>query len=321
MNERRKARIIKECFVIENHNDNITCKKFYEKNNLFLEMWFKDGKLNSRSNENPAVVEYFLEKENRFYSREYFFNFVSVKGELNEIRYGKPNFIDVSKNKEIVDELNACNKILIPCKEFYYTDNVVNRNGGKPAVISYTFDSNYGHKIRDKMWVVNGKIHREDDEPALVKYHKNGSLDIEIWFQNDEIHRENDAPAVRKYHYNSVNVEEERWFLNGNLFRKNNLNTVIYNEHGIVFKQYNEIKQFHPSFHSEINRYFLPKMFYSKDLIQPSFVKPNSVSEIEFYKINNETQTNSALLDSKSDKVIEIRNEYEDDDGLIIIKY
>lgn len=314
MNE-KKTRIPKECFVIENHNNNVTCKKFYEKKNLVLEMWFKDGKLNSRSNELPAVIEYFYKEGTHFYSKEYFFYFVSVEGEFNGTRCGtgKSTFIDISENKEIVEELNAYNKILISCKEFYYTNSVVNRNGGKPAVITYILNSDYKqHKIKDKIWVRNGKIDREDDEPAFVKYHKNGSLDIEIWFQNDKIHRENDSPAVRKYHYNSINVEEERWFLNGDLFRKNNPNTVIYNENGVVFKQYNEIKEMIPSFHLEINRYFLPKKIESKDLIQPSFVRPNIVQQTS----DQETQTDP-LLDPKSDKV----NESEDEDDIVIVIY
>jgi hypothetical protein len=55
----------------------------------------------------------------------------------------------------------------------------------------------------DKMWYLNGKLHREDG-PAVE--HPNGTKE---WWLNDKLHRE-DGPAVERANGDKV------WYLNHN---------------------------------------------------------------------------------------------------------
>ena len=47
-----------------------------------------------------------------------------------------------------------------------------------------------------------GQLHRENDQPAVIKYYENGEILTEEWYLNGRTHRENDQPAVIKYYEN-----------------------------------------------------------------------------------------------------------------------
>jgi antitoxin component YwqK of YwqJK toxin-antitoxin module len=55
-------------------------------------------------------------------------------------------------------------------------------------------------------WMQNGKIHRDGDQPAMV------SDTFISWYKNDVVHRDNDQPAY-------ITKNERTWYVNGELQR------------------------------------------------------------------------------------------------------
>lgn len=72
-----------------------------------------------------------------------------------------------------------------------------------------------------KSWYKNGKLHRDDDLPAIeyTDGHK-------MWYKNDEIHRDGDLPAI-EYANGS-----KKWYKDGLLHRDGDLPAVEYYEDG-----------------------------------------------------------------------------------------
>ena len=44
-----------------------------------------------------------------------------------------------------------------------------------------------------------GQLHRDNDLPAVIKYHENGEIEYQAWYLNGEAHRDNDKPAEIGY--------------------------------------------------------------------------------------------------------------------------
>jgi len=42
-----------------------------------------------------------------------------------------------------------------------------------------------------KTWYQNGLLHRDNDQPAVIRRYGNKN-----WFQNGKLHRDNDLPAI-----------------------------------------------------------------------------------------------------------------------------
>lgn len=42
----------------------------------------------------------------------------------------------------------------------------------------------------------DGKLHRDNDKPAYVLYHKNGRVNIKEYYQNGKLHRHNNPARV-----------------------------------------------------------------------------------------------------------------------------
>ena len=91
------------------------------------------------------------------------------------------------------------------------------------------------------LWFKNGKLHRDDDLPAVLW------LDgTRAWYQNGETHRDNDKPAFinpwgdQHWYQNGLRHRENDlpasiyvygqtiWYFNGQKHRENNLPAVIY---------------------------------------------------------------------------------------------
>lgn len=69
------------------------------------------------------------------------------------------------------------------------------------------------HESEDnKEWLLNGKLHRDDDLPALEC--ANGD---KLWYRNGKLHREGDRPAIEHANGNKW------WYHNGELHRDNDL--------------------------------------------------------------------------------------------------
>lgn len=89
---------------------------------------------------------------------------------------------------------------------------------GEPAEICYYPKSD---KVRFQAWCKNGKLHRENNQPALIKYSKNGNLLSKTWFLDGEKHREF-GPAHIDYDFNQ-GVIEYYWYHNGVPYRDDEL--------------------------------------------------------------------------------------------------
>lgn len=121
------------------------------------------------------------------------------------------------EHQMILDELTIHNGFVVHCKE------VVSQ-----WVIDWFQEHNITLKLFKKCvrfklgqgWFQNGKLHRDDDLPAIVN--ANGSNQ---WYQNGKLHRDNDLPAI--VWENGSN----EWFRHGRRYRKNDL-SVIVNEDG-----------------------------------------------------------------------------------------
>ena len=63
-----------------------------------------------------------------------------------------------------------------------------------------------------KFWFSNGKLHRENDLPAIEW--SNGT---KWWYFNGKLHRENDLPAIeypneyKEWYFNGIKRKEEEW--------------------------------------------------------------------------------------------------------------
>ena len=133
----------------------------------------------------------------------------------------KYNIIYALVRKSIIDEikksLDEKNIILteVPLSsaeniEFYKLAAlhiIVNENGCRGKI-------DYHGKEK---WVKNGKIHRDNDLPAIIS--ANGTR---IWYKDGEQHRDNDLPAV-------INPDgSQAWFKDGKRHRDNDLPAVIH---------------------------------------------------------------------------------------------
>jgi len=65
-------------------------------------------------------------------------------------------------------------------------------------------------------WFKNGKLHRDNDKPAVI--HFSGST---YWYKNGEFHRDNDQPA------SIWNDGTKQWWKNGKLHRDNDKPSII----------------------------------------------------------------------------------------------
>ena len=96
-----------------------------------------------------------------------------------------------------------------------YTFNfafVLESRGDKPAITYHN-----GTKI----WLRNGKAHRENDLPAVVS----GNQKLRKWFKNGLLHRDDDKPA--EICTNKDNITLVGWYQNGKRHRDNDLPAII----------------------------------------------------------------------------------------------
>ena len=77
---------------------------------------------------------------------------------------------------------------------YWFQNGKHHRDEDKPALIKS--DGN-------KFWYKNNLLHRDDDKPAII--YNNGD---KVWCQNGEHHRDNDKPAMECKGYKA-------WFKNG----------------------------------------------------------------------------------------------------------
>ena len=68
--------------------------------------------------------------------------------------------------------------------------------------------------VRLERWSKDGMLHRDNDKPAEICYHKDGSVYLEEWFKDGKRHRDNDKPAYIHY-FKDGSVDSEHWYKYG----------------------------------------------------------------------------------------------------------
>lgn len=103
----------------------------------------------------------------------------------------------------------------------FYRDGVTDREWDLPAV-THRFNGeifiDFPKVMTNQEWYQNGKIHRDNDLPAVIR-----PMSYKQWFQHGDIHRDNDKPAAIW-----TNGRTE-WYKHGKLHRENDLPAVILN--------------------------------------------------------------------------------------------
>lgn len=81
--------------------------------------------------------------------------------------------------------------------ERYYVRGKLHREDDKPAVIEYDPGAN---RIVREQWFRNGKLHRDDNRPAFVEYSAStGKIVLEVFFEDGRLHRGDNSPSAIDY--------------------------------------------------------------------------------------------------------------------------
>ena len=129
-------------------------------------------------------------------------------------------------------------KLLEKCKknvwgdQKWYLNGKLHRDNDLPAVVRI---------CGDKQWYQNGYLHRDNDLPAEIY-----ATGTQIWYLHGLLHRDNDLPTLIKYNgtqkwyqNGELHRDEDKpaeiypsgtqiWFRNGKVHRDNNLPAVIF---------------------------------------------------------------------------------------------
>lgn len=110
------------------------------------------------------------------------------------------SFLDITEHKDkrsaatVLNALNIREKSTIKQIKKYWNIN------SKYTNIAYADGS--------QMWYMNGKLHRDQDQPAIIR--ADGTRE---WWVNGQCHRDNDLPAI-------VDVDgTQEWWINGQCHR------------------------------------------------------------------------------------------------------
>lgn len=103
----------------------------------------------------------------------------------------------------------------------WYQHGLLHRHSGDGPALIITFNQNPTEVenicVLIRQWWINGKKHRDGDEPAVIITSRNGEL-CEWWFQ-DKQHRDDDKPAV-------IHADgSQEWWYNGFKYLENNMFT------------------------------------------------------------------------------------------------
>ncbi len=109
-------------------------------------------------------------------------------------------------------------------QEIWYQHGWRQREGGKPAFLSYSSGSNIFDKPTEKRWYLNGKLHRIG-APAEIQYTSNGDPRFESWYFNGKLHRIGGAAEIA---YQDGSVNGETWYVNGKEHRVGGPSSILY---------------------------------------------------------------------------------------------
>lgn len=126
--------------------------------------------------------------------------------------------------------------------EYYNSKMKKHRDGDLPAIICYG-DNILGMKLPDngklEIWVQNGKIYRDNNEPPIIGYYgKTDNIYLICCMQNGKIHSIRDLPAIIILRPDG-RIKQEVWYKDNELYREGYKPTSIsYNRDGTVYKYY-----------------------------------------------------------------------------------
>ena len=89
----------------------------------------------------------------------------------------------------------------------------IHRDNDQPAVLLYRKDNG---KIFSKQYYQNGILHRDDDLPAFCRYWDNGSLAMEAWYRDGALQRVNKAHACKIYYHSNGSITKKCWHRSDN---------------------------------------------------------------------------------------------------------
>lgn len=73
----------------------------------------------------------------------------------------------------------------------------------------------------------NGELHSFNDEPAKIKYTREGNIIAMVWYKHGKLHRNDDKPADLGFYPNG-SLSWAEWLVEGKTHRKNNPATISY---------------------------------------------------------------------------------------------
>ena len=86
------------------------------------------------------------------------------------------------------------------------------------------YDEDVIYKIKKDIITTDydGFLHSYDDKPAKVSYEYDGTVKRKLWYKNGRLHRENDKPALISFGTcNGKIYAEKYYYINGQLHRTN----------------------------------------------------------------------------------------------------
>jgi len=115
--------------------------------------------------------------------------------------------------------------------ETYYKDNKIHRDDDQPAVINYASDGKFPIC---KVWYKEGKFHRDGDLPAYEFYYEsNQKIHTRAWYKHGIQYLNNCLPSKEEYNKDSIITRLEWTSEEGKLHREGDLPAVlIFSEDG-----------------------------------------------------------------------------------------
>ncbi len=111
-----------------------------------------------------------------------------------------------------VDEYYDQGRLLLKTRT-WRVRHKIHRDNDQPALLMYRKDSG---KIFSKQYCQNDTLHRNDDQPALYTYWENGSLASEEWYQDGAFKRVNKARACKICYRPNGSIHRKFWHRSDN---------------------------------------------------------------------------------------------------------
>ena len=177
----------------------------------------------------PRVGRWSLDKDYQKHIQRHFTNCIEY------FQYSKASLAEYNppKDGKIIREYRIGNKLhnidgpaveWLNGEKFWFQNGKLHRDNDLPA-IEYANGDSYERELcsiqsgteGSKQWYQQGKCHRDNDLPAIEWV--NGTKE---WYQNGKLHRDNDLPAIQYCN------ETKEWHQNGKLHRDNDLPAIEY---------------------------------------------------------------------------------------------